>query len=294
MPFCLAGVAALGITIGLALLWRWWPGGLVAWIFSALMLLPTNLALRQGADLAPDRYSYLAGLGYAVLMGGGALAVINLMQRERLSRAITWLTGVCALAALGLASWSFSAVWTESESLWRWAVDVDPTCSVCHGKLGESVLTVPDGITRVVEAEGLFRRAIALRPDLPDAYYNLGSALVLQGRYREAEVPLREYMTRVPGAASRPQRLVYLLEGRDTETVPPLRRALGQKADADALRGSLIQALEGASRQLRAEGRLEESDRLLAEARSLGASAESAKVSPTMVGPSSAARPTRP
>jgi hypothetical protein len=275
--FALAGASAAAITIGLVGLWRWWPGGLVAWVFSALMLVPTNLALRQGADLAPDRYSYLAGLGYAVLVGGGAVAAIRLIQRERLTRAVKWLTVTCAVAAvaaLGLASWSFSGVWTESESLWRWAVDLDPTCSVCHGKLGESVLTGPDGITHVAEAEGLFRRAIALRPDLPDAYYNLGTALVLQGRYREAEVPLREYMTRVPGAASGPERLglVYLLEGRHTEAVPLLREALARKVDSTSLRGYLSQALEGAARQLRAEGRVDESERLVAEARTLGGS----------------------
>lgn len=298
-PFALAVAAAVAITIGLVALWRRWPGGLIAWIFSALMLVPTNLALRQGADLAPDRYSYLAGLGYAVLVGGGALAAIHLVRRERPTRAVTRLMGMCAVAAaaaLGVASWSFSEVWTESESLWRWAVDLDPACSVCHGKLGESVLTGQDGITHVAEAEGLFRRAIALRPDLPDAYYNLGTALVLQGRYREAEAPLREYMTRVPGAASGPERLglVYLLEGRHAEAVPLLRTALGRKAASAVLRGYLIQALEGASRQMRAEGRLEESERLVAEARTLGASPASLQAPPAMVGPPSPGGPARP
>jgi tetratricopeptide (TPR) repeat protein len=203
---------------------------------------------------------------------------------------------VAAVAALALASWSFSEVWTDSESLWRWAVDLDPTCSVCHGKLGESVLTGPDGITHVAEAEGLFRRAIALRPDLPDAYYNLGTVLVLQGRYREAEAPLREYMTRVPAAASGPERLglVYLLEGRHAEAVPLLREALARKTDSTSLRGYLTQALEGASRQLRAEGRLEESDRLVAEARALGTPAASLQAWPAAIGPSSLGGPPRP
>jgi hypothetical protein len=297
--FALAFAGAITITVALGALWRRWPGGLIAWVFAALMLVPTNLALRQGADLSPDRYSYLAGLGYAVLVGGGALAAIHLVQRRPLSRAITWLMGACgvaALAALALASWSFSDVWTQSESLWRWAVDLDPTCSVCHGKLGESVLAGPDGITRVAEAEGLFRRAIELRPDLPDAYYNLGTALVLQGRYREAESPLGEYMTRMPSAASGPERLglVYLLEGRHADAVPLLRRAFGQKADSAALRGHLIQALEGASQQLRVEGRLDESERLVAEARGLQASSADREGGPGAVTPSSLAGPPRP
>lgn len=298
-PVVVAGAASVAITIGLVALWRTWPGGLVAWAFSALMLVPTNLALRQGADLAPDRYSYLAGLGYAVLVGGGAVAAIRLMQRERVTRTVSWLTGACgvaAIAALGLASWSFSEVWTDSESLWGWAVDLDPTCSVCHGKLGESVLTGPDGLTRVAEAERLFRRAIALRPDLPDAYYNLSTALVLQGRYGEAEAPLREYMTRVPAAASGPERLglVYLLEGRHAQAVPLLREALARKTDSTSLRGYLAQALEGAARQLRVEGRLEESDRLAAEARALGTPAARLQAWPAAIGSSTLGGPPRP
>jgi hypothetical protein len=297
--FALAVSAAVVITVALVALWRRWPGGLSAWIFSALMLAPTNLALRKGADLAPDRYSYLAGLGYAVLVGGGALAAIHLVQRRRPSRAVTWLMGVCgvaALAALGLGSWTFSDVWTDSETLWRWAVDLDPMCSVCHGKLGESVLTGPDGIQHAVEAEGLFRRAIALRPDLPDAYYNLSTALVLQGRYREAEAPVHEYITRAPGAASGPERLglLYLLEGRHPEAVPLLRSAFALKADSTTLRDYLAQALEGASRQLRAEGRLEESDRLLAEARRLGTPPASLRASPAAIAPSGLGGPPRP
>lgn len=297
--FALAFAAAIVITIALAALWRRWPGGLTAWMFSALMLVPTNLALRKGADLAPDRYSYLAGLGYAILVGAGALAAIHLVQRRPLTRAIPRLMGACGVAvfaALGLGSWSFSGVWTQSEELWRWAVDLDPACSVCHGKLGESVLTRPDGVTHLAEAEGLFRRAIALRPDLPDAYYNLGTALVLQGRYQEAETPLREYMTRAPGAASGPERLglVYLLEGRHFEAVPLLRSALARKADAGTLRGYLIQALEGAARQLRAEGRLDESEQFVAEAGTLGALPSGREAGPQAVTPSSLGGPPRP
>src|SRR4029077_775910 len=90
--------------------------------------------------------------------------------------------------------------------LWRWAVEVDPSCSVCQGKLGESLIGGAAGVSRVAEAEGLFRRAIALRPDLPDAYFNLGTALAIQGRFREAEAPLRSYMERVPHATAGPRR----------------------------------------------------------------------------------------
>jgi len=258
-----------------------WPGGLAAWLFSVLMLAPTSAVVRQGADLAPDRYTYLSGMGLAVLVGGAALGVIRLVRRGILTRIMgrsATAAALIALLGLGITSWSYGQVWRESETLWRWAVELDPDCSVCHGKLGESALGGPGGQTRVVEAEGLFRRAIALRPDLPDAYYNLGTALVLQGRYAEAEAPLRSYMERAPWSASGPERLglVYLLERRYEAAVPLLRSAFVRKPDAPDLRRYLIQALEGQAQALQAQGRGGEADTVLAEMRTLSAASREA------------------
>jgi hypothetical protein len=273
--FGLGVAAAVAITAGLIALRKRWPGGLAAWTFSCLMLAPTSLAVRQGADLAPDRYSYLAGLGFAVVVGGAALGGLRLAQRGILARPIAWMAATAGLAAvlgLGAASFSFAQVWAQSESLWRWAVELDPTCSVCQGKLGESVLEGPGGTARVGEAEAYFRRAIALRPDLPDAYFNLGTALVIQRRYPEAEGPLRSYMERVPQAAAGPERLglLYLLEGRHEEAIPLLRSAFLRKPATTLLRGYLIQALQARARELETQGRGGEAGGLLAEARALG------------------------
>ena len=274
--FALVVAAAVLITAALIVLRHRWPAGLTAWTFSALMLAPTSAAMRQGADLSPDRYSYLAGLGFAVLAGGAALAVIRLVRRGALNRRLARMAGISVvviLAGLGAASWSFTEVWKDSETLWRWAVDLDPACSICHGKLGESALGGPGGASRAREAEAMFRRAIALRPDLPEPYFNLGTALVMQGRYAEAEEPLRSYMERAPLAASGPERLglVYLLERRYEAAVPLLRSALRQRPEAPGLRGYLVEALHGQARELRAQARGGDADAVLSEARALEA-----------------------
>jgi tetratricopeptide (TPR) repeat protein len=274
--FGLAVMAAVLLTALLIVLRPRWPGGLAAWIFAVLMLAPTSAAVRQGADLAPDRYSYVAGLGFAVLVGGAALSVIRLVQRGVFSCARAGLLGIIGLvgiAALGTASWSYAEVWRESETLWRWAVEVNPDCSVCHGKLGESVLGARDGARRATDTEVSFRRAIALRPDLPDAYFNLASALVLQGRYREAEEPLRSYTARAPENAADAERLglQYLRQTRYEAAIPFLRATMEQRPDALGPRASLADALQGHARQLQAQDRTAEADRLAAESRSLSA-----------------------
>jgi len=272
--FGLALLVALLLTALLIILRGVWPAGLAAWGFSALMLAPISAALRQGADLAPDRYSYIAGLGFAVLAGGAALAVVRLVRRGMFTRTTAGLVAFIAgigVVALGVTSWSYAAIWRDSETLWRWAVEVDPDCSVCHGKLGESALSGPDGACRVTEAEASFRRAIDLRPDLPDAYFNLGAALVVQGRYAEAEEPLRRYAARAPANAADAERLGlrYLRETQYGAAIPFLRTALGQRPDAPGLRASLGAALQGHARELRTQGQTAEADRLAAEFRAL-------------------------
>ena len=273
--FGLAVIAAAAVTVALIVARRRWPAGLAAWAFSALMLAPTSVALRLGVDLAPDRYSYLSGLGFAMLVGGAVPGAIRLARRGHLARPIRWaasLAPLIVLGGLGLTSWSLAEVWRDSETLWRWSVELDPACSVCHAKLGETVLGGAGGPERAIEAERLFRRAITLRPDLPDAYFNLGTALVVQGRYGEAEVPLRTYMERVPQAASGPERLglLHLLQRRYDTAIPLLRTALTRSPQAPGLRTYLAQALQARAAELRAGGRTTEADALLTEARTLG------------------------
>jgi protein O-mannosyl-transferase len=279
--FGLAAAAAVVVTVALIVVRRRWPAGLAAWAFSALMLAPTSVALRLGVDLAPDRYSYLSGLGFAMLVGGAVPSAIRLARRGHLARPIRWMASLApliVLGGLGLASWSLAEVWRDSETLWRWSVELDPTCSVCHAKLGETVLGGAGGTERAIEAETLFRHAIALRPDLPDAYFNLGTTLVVQGRYGEAEVPLRAYMERVPHAASGPERLglLHLLQRRYDTAIPLLRAALTQSPRAPGLRTYLAQALQGRAAELRAGGQAIEADALLTEARTLGPDASAA------------------
>ena len=158
------------------------------------------------------------------------------------------LAGLIALVGLGITSWSYSQVWRESETVRRWLVELDPDCRVCHG----SALGGPAGQMRSVEGEGLFHRAIALRPGLPDAYFTLGTAGDSASAYRDGGRPL---------SASGPERLglVYVLDG------------CVQKPDALDLRHYLVKALEGQAQALRAQGRGGEAKTLLAEVRAVSA-----------------------
>ena len=231
-PFLPALVGVVGVTAALVLARSRWPGGLAAWTYSALMGLPISGVVHAGSQLVNDRYSYLSSIGFAVLAGAGVLGVLRLRGRGRATMTtVSAVVGGAALSilTLGLASWTQTQVWSDSETLWRWAVEMDPACSLCHGNLGSAITSAELGLVRLDEAEVHLRRAIELRPDYPIPYFNLGTLLLVRTRYDEAEAALRQYLALLPGSRNGLGRLglLYLLRGRLDEAVPLLLRAQG-------------------------------------------------------------------
>jgi hypothetical protein len=243
-PF-LPALLGVGIVTGALVLGRnRWPSGLAAWTYSALMVLPVSGVVHAGSQLVNDRYSYLSGIGFAVLAGGAGVVVLRLAEQGRVSRATATLSAVGAgliVVALGVASWTQTRVWRDSETLWRWAVDVDPTCSLCHGNLGSAITSSELGLVRLPEAERHLRRAIDLRPDNPIPHYNLGTLLAVSKRYDEAEAALEKYRALVPKSTSGLGRLglLYVLRGCYDDAIPLLERARGLPGGATPGRDGL-------------------------------------------------------
>ena len=231
-PFLPALLGVAGVTAALVL-WRTrWPGGLAAWTYSALMVLPVSGVVHAGSQLVNDRYSYLSGIGFAVLAGAGVLGVLRLRERGRATMTTVSVLGAGAalvVLTLGFAAWTQTQVWRDSETLWRWAVEMDPACSLCHGNLGSAITTAELGRARLDEAEAHLRRAIELRPDNPIPHFNLGTLLSVRTRYAEAEAAFRSYLELLPGSPAGLGRLglLYLLQGRIDDAVPLLQRARG-------------------------------------------------------------------
>jgi tetratricopeptide (TPR) repeat protein len=263
-------VAVVGGTAVLVVLRRRWPGGLAAWGYSALMLLPVSGVVHAGFQLAHDRYSYLSGLGFALLVGGAAGWVWRAgapgALRPVMARALLGTLAV-VLLILAAGSWRQSKVWHDSETLWRWAAETDPSCMLCLSNLGLALLERRPG-----EAEVLFRQAVALRPSSPVARANLGTALVRQGRDPEAAVQFGEALRLSrPGSLERLGAaanlgLVHTRQERWAEALPLLREALAGAPGLGPVRESLMAALRGRALELRGEGREAEAAALEREA----------------------------
>jgi protein O-mannosyl-transferase len=248
--FGLAVLACLLVTAALILLRHHWPAGLAAWTLSGIMLAPTSVALRLGADLAPDRYSYLSGLGFAMLVGGAGVAVFRGLRAARPDRrALSVGLGVAILlatVALALVTWAQVQIWRDDESLWRRAVRLDPTSPTAASNLG-SALRAQGRLDEAIEHS---ERALRLKPDFPEAHLNLALIRAGQGRDGDAEQHFRRALALKPRSAPAHLGLASALEGqgRMDEAFAHFRTALDIEPRSAAAHNGLGVALARSGR----------------------------------------------
>jgi lipoprotein NlpI len=183
-PAMLASAAA-GLALTVALVWqrRRWPAGLAVWLSYLVLLAPVSGLVQSGPQLVAARYSYLACLGWALLVGG---AVWWLARRARTAPGGWRWAGagvaLAALAGLGGVTWSQSHVWRDSETLWAHVMALDPASSIAHNNMG--FVYLQQG--RLAEAEREILAALGLDPEWELAHANLAVVLVRQGKLAEA------------------------------------------------------------------------------------------------------------
>jgi hypothetical protein len=245
-----------------------WPAGLAAWLYSALMVLPNVGLVHTGRQLVTDRYSYLSGLGFALLVGAALVWVIRSGERHVVRSSLVRVCTAGALLVLfglGSAAWIQASGWKDSETLWAWAVEQDPQCAACLSNFGEAI-----GRDRPGDAETAFAQSLAMR-EQPAARNNLGAVLELQGRVEEAEAAYRQALAT---DADFPEALVnlgvlYAKLGRDTEALPLLRRAFRVDPEFPRLRGHLSGVLHRRAARLMDERQQVAARALVEEARAI-------------------------
>jgi Flp pilus assembly protein TadD len=268
--FLLPIVGLVVVTILLVLLRRRWPGGLAAWTYSVITLLPISGVVHAGFQLAHDRYSYLSGLGFALVAGGAIVWILRAAGDRRVSRPVAAMAlGVAALvvAALGVGSWQQSRIWRDSETLWRWGLEADPRCAICANNLAVMFINT-DNPARLREAEQLARQALSINPSYDSSYNTLGAVLAQRHEDREAEAAFRQAIRLAPDRVSASVNLgvLYARSGRHTEALPLLRAAFARAPEHPGLRGHLGVTLRNEGVVQARAGRIREAESLFREA----------------------------
>jgi Tfp pilus assembly protein PilF len=178
--FAASALAVLALTVLFVALARRWPAGLAAWLGHAALLAPVLGLVPLGDILTADRYSYLAGLGWAWLAGAGLVLVLERGRRglvgARAGRAVVTGAGVVVLGLAVLAVQQ-SRVWRDGRSLWERALRVDPRSGLPHAQLANLLEKEGD----VTGALAHHRRAAAARPGDGRVLLGLGRALLQAG-----------------------------------------------------------------------------------------------------------------
>src|SRR5436190_7538589 len=111
-PFLLSYGLVVAITAIVLAFRRRVPGLPAAWVAYIVVLLPVLGIFQSGPQIAADRYTYLAGLGWAILVSAGVLS--HWRRRPFLFTGLA----ACALFGLGIPTWNQVQVWRDSEKLW--------------------------------------------------------------------------------------------------------------------------------------------------------------------------------
>src|SRR5213080_1674042 len=223
-PFILSYALVLAITAIVLALRRPVPGLLAAWLAYVVVLSPVLGILQSGPQIAADRYTYLAGLGWASLAGAGLLST----WRRWPPFVLTGLA-VVLLSGLGTLSWNQVEVWHDSEKLWTHALAIDPKTSMAQFGLGR--VRADQG--KPAEAIEHYRQALNIKPDYGAAHYNWGVVLGQQGKPAEAIEHYRLAVQMRPNPADAHNNWGALLgqQGRLADAIEHFQQALRLKPD---------------------------------------------------------------
>ncbi|MBI2996930.1 MAG: tetratricopeptide repeat protein [Deltaproteobacteria bacterium] len=213
LTFLASGFVVLLCSVVFYLFRRRWPAGLAVWVSYVVILLPVLGFAQSGPQIVADRYSYLAGLGWAVLIGSGLLCLCENRYSRRISRQLLiFAVGLTAtlLAGVGALTWKQVSVWRDSETLWRYALDIGQESSFARNNLGFAL--VHRG--QLEESIGHFRQALRIDPAFAGAHSNLGFALAGLGRVGEAVDHYREALRINPAHSNAHNNLGVALGGR--------------------------------------------------------------------------------
>jgi Tfp pilus assembly protein PilF len=245
-PFLVSAIIVLFVTGGLFAFRLRWPAGLVSWVFYLVILIPYVSFLlpvlgniQNGPQVTADRYSYIASLPWGVLAGAGILYGWEWLRGRSLMTLILASTPIVAvLVALMGLTWKQTQVWHDTDSLWKYAVEVTDRS---HFKSLGAHYNFANGLRKqgqLKEAAQHYRITLGMNPAFPEAHNNLGLALASGNDLDGAREHFQEAIKLNPKYSEARANLgnVLALQGDSTGAIREYREALKVSPNLDGAR----------------------------------------------------------
>lgn len=234
-------LAAYGLVLGLVIagvaLRRRAPGFAAAGAVYVVLVAPVLGVFQSGDQFVADRYSYLACIGWSVLLGMGLVRLAGPRRPARAAEAVavaaeatisqrfavTVIAGVGGVCGLGLLTFSQASIWRDTLALWSHAVAVTPTPSVRANYAIELAR-----LGRDAEAEAQLAMVVQARPRDGRAWFTLGAVAQRLNKLSDAEQAFARAIDTLPQSYLARVNLgrLYLARGRSDEAVAMLRAAV--------------------------------------------------------------------
>ena len=237
-------------TVALVLARHRWPAGLAIWLAYAALLAPVSGLAHAGPQLVADRFSYLPSLALALLLGAGVVAAT---RQAVLGRAVLVAAGLW-IASMASLTWAQVQAWHDTDTLFAYAIEVDPDCGWCYAQYGGALGNRGD----LPGAIPLLERAAALRPHRSGYQAQAGLALLKAGRAADAVPYLDRAVAMQPGNLDAVTNLgLALVEvGHAADALPYLERAAAGRPSAAEPRVGLVRVHRALGRRADADAEL--------------------------------------
>jgi len=163
-----------------------WIGARAAWACYVIILIPVLGTFQSGLQIAADRYTYLACMGWAVLAGAGLTWIWGRAAGRPVRTAAmagAFVIVVAVVLALAIRTRQQIRVWADSFQLWQHVASLYPDCRTARLNLGTLFL----GAHQPEQAKAQFERALENQPDDAEIHANLGQALSQLGQGEAAK-----------------------------------------------------------------------------------------------------------
>ena len=218
------GIGCLGLLIatsGALAALRRCPAISVGWLWFLGMLLPVSGLVQLGNAIVAERYTYLAFIGLFVAVVWPAAEA---MGPGRRARGLAAALAVVVLVGCAAVSRARVDVWRDTVSLFRSAVEADPSNYLAHGILGLGYARARDEDAAIAS----YARAAKLDPGSHTLLYRIGRRLARKGDGERARRAFTLELEVAPGFAPAHNELAILLlaQGRLVEARAELERVL--------------------------------------------------------------------